>query len=96
MTLPLLTAVAPRWEVDLAAALSRSDHVHVARRCADVPELLGVAAAGLGRVAVVSCDLRGVDRALHAESAYDYGLGTAYGDEPQDAERHRGEAQPVR
>ncbi|CAM3550584.1 MULTISPECIES: ammonium transporter [Micrococcus] len=41
-------------------------------------------------------ELRGVDRALHAESAYDYGLGTAYGDEPQDAERHRGEAQPVR
>jgi MinD-like ATPase involved in chromosome partitioning or flagellar assembly len=64
MTLPLLTAVAPRWEVDLAAALSRSEHVHVARRCADVAELLGVAAAGLGRVAVVSCDLRGVDRAV--------------------------------
>ncbi|WP_202613642.1 AAA family ATPase [Ornithinimicrobium cerasi] len=62
MTLPLLTAVAPRWEVDLAAALSRSEHVHVARRCADVAELLGVAAAGLGRVAVVSCDLRGLDR----------------------------------
>lgn len=64
MTLPLLTAVAPRWEVDLAGALSRSAHVHVARRCADVGELLGVAAAGLGRVAVVSSDLRALDRAV--------------------------------
>ena len=64
MTLPILTAVAPRWEVELAGALSRSAQVHVVRRCADVAELLGVAAAGLGRVAVVSSDLRALDRAV--------------------------------
>lgn len=64
MTLPLLTAVAPRWEVELAGALSRSGQVHVVRRCADVGELLGVAAAGLGRVALVSSDLRALDRAV--------------------------------
>ncbi|GAA5161085.1 AAA family ATPase [Ornithinimicrobium tianjinense] len=64
MRLPALTAVAPRWEVDLVAALAPSDHVHVVRRCADVAELLGVAAAGLGRVAFVSSDLRGVDRSV--------------------------------
>lgn len=64
MTQPALTAVAPRWEVDLVAALARSAHVHVARRCADVPELLGVAAAGLGRVALLSSDLRGADRSV--------------------------------
>ena len=62
MSHPVVTAVAPRWEVALAAALARSGQVTVARRCADVPELLGVAAAGLARVAVVSSDLRGLDR----------------------------------
>lgn len=72
MTLPLVTAVAPRWEVDLAGALARSRRTHVARRCADVAELLGVAAAGLARVAVVSCDLRGLDRpALDQLRAHD-------------------------
>ncbi|MFX0539218.1 AAA family ATPase [Ornithinimicrobium sp. Y1847] len=62
MSLPLLTAVAPRWEAELARTLSASAHSHVARRCADVAELLGVAAAGVGKVAVVSSDLRGLDR----------------------------------
>lgn len=64
MTQPALAAVAPRWEVDLAGALARSSQVHLVRRCADVAELLGVAAAGLGRVAVVSSDLRALDRAV--------------------------------
>ena len=64
MTEPLITAIAPRWEADLAGALARSRSVHVARRCADVAELLGVAAAGLGRVAVVSSDLRRLDRSV--------------------------------
>lgn len=64
MTAPLITAVAPRWEADLAGSLARSRSVHVARRCADVAELLGVAAAGLGRVAVVSSDLRRLDRSV--------------------------------
>lgn len=64
MSLPLVTAVAPRWEAGLAGALSTSLRVHVTRRCADVPELLGVAAAGVGRVVVVSADLRGLDRSV--------------------------------
>lgn len=64
MRLPLLTAVAPRWESGLAGLLASSRRVHVARRCADVAELLGVAAAGVGRVAVVSGDLRGLDRSV--------------------------------
>lgn len=64
MTQPLVTAVAPRWEVDLAAALSRSAQVRVVRRCADVAELVGVVSAGVGRVAVVSSDLRGLDRTV--------------------------------
>lgn len=64
MSLPLVTAVAPRWEVDLAAQLARTDEVHVTRRCADVTELMGVAAAGLAGAALVSSDLRGLDRAV--------------------------------
>lgn len=64
MSLPLVTAVAPRWEAALAASLTTSRQVHVARRCADVAELLGVVAAGTGRVVLVSTDLRGVDRSV--------------------------------
>lgn len=36
--------------------------VRVVRRCADVPEVLAAAAAGLGSVAVLAADLPGVDR----------------------------------
>lgn len=64
MTLPLVTAVAPRWEAGLAGDLARSDRVTVVRRCADVAELVGVVAAGVGRLVVVSSDLRGLDRAV--------------------------------
>lgn len=64
MSIPVLTGVAPRWETEIASALGRSRQVHVARRCADVAELLGVAAAGVGRVAVISADFRGLDRAV--------------------------------
>nr|WP_306239070.1 hypothetical protein [Ornithinimicrobium cryptoxanthini] len=61
--MPLLTAVTPRYEAQLATRLDSSRAVHVVRRCADLAELLGSAAAGIGRVAVVSADLRGLDRA---------------------------------
>lgn len=73
MTLPLLTAVAPRWEAGLAGLLDASGRVHVARRCADVAELLGVAAAGVGRLAVVSADLRGLDRSV-VDDLHEHGL----------------------
>lgn len=63
MSLPALTGVAPRWESGLAELLGRSSRAQLVRRCADVPELLGVAAAGLARVAVVSSDFRSLDRA---------------------------------
>jgi MinD-like ATPase involved in chromosome partitioning or flagellar assembly len=73
VTLPALTAVTPRWEGAIAGHLEGSDHVHVARRCADLTELLGCAAAGVGRLAVVSVDLRGVDRTAVA-TLVDHGL----------------------
>ncbi len=67
MSLPALTAVTHRWESELAGHLGRSAHVHVARRCADLAELLGCAAAGIGQVAAVSVDLRGLDATALAE-----------------------------
>lgn len=69
MSLPLLTAVTPRYESDLVTRLGSSRTVHVVRRCADLAELLGAVAAGVGRVAVVSADLRGLDRATVRELA---------------------------
>ncbi|MGB3764396.1 MAG: P-loop NTPase, partial [Ornithinimicrobium sp.] len=66
MSLPALTAITHRWEGTVAGYLGRSDVVHVARRCADLAELLGCAGAGVGKVAAVSVDLRGVDRSAIA------------------------------
>lgn len=64
MTVPVLTAVAdPAWESDVVAALGREGGgVQVVRRCVDLPDLLAAAAAGLGRVVVLSADLRRLDR----------------------------------
>lgn len=63
MTLGLLTAVDHRHEADLVATLElAAGDVRVVRRCADIPELVSVAAAGTADVAVVSATFRGVDR----------------------------------
>jgi MinD-like ATPase involved in chromosome partitioning or flagellar assembly len=64
MRISVLTAVpgAP-WEADLVAQLGRADHgLTVVRRCADIAELLSVAASGTARAALVSLDLRRLDR----------------------------------
>lgn len=71
MSLPALTAVTHRWESDVAGHLDRSAHVHVARRCADLAELLGCVAAGIGQVAAVSADLRGMDAGVIHRLAQD-------------------------
>jgi MinD-like ATPase involved in chromosome partitioning or flagellar assembly len=66
--LPVLTAVTGRWEASLASGLGAVDSgVDVVRRCADLGELLSVAAAGLGRAALVSADLPRLDRAAVSE-----------------------------
>lgn len=66
MSEPLITAVSHRWEAELAGRLDASPQVHLVRRCADLAELLGAVEAGLGRVAVISADLRGLDRSVIA------------------------------
>lgn len=57
----VITGLSPQWESSVATTLERVRGVSIARRCADVAELLAVAEAGVGRVAVVSHDLRGLD-----------------------------------
>lgn len=64
MSIPVLTAVGdPAAESAIATLLDRPGAaVHVLRRCVDLPDLLSAAAAGLGRAALVSADLRRLDR----------------------------------
>ncbi len=62
MSRPLVTAVAPRWESQVAGLLTGSVQARLVRRCADLPELLGVTRAGLAEIVLVSHDLRGLDR----------------------------------
>ncbi|WP_406831773.1 hypothetical protein ABEG17_02855 [Pedococcus sp. KACC 23699] len=66
MSRPVVTALTGAGESELVAAVDATADYAVARRCADLPDLLAAAAAGLGRVALVSPDLRSLDRsALH-------------------------------
>ncbi len=64
MSLPVLLAVTdPRYEEGLVDALEHRDlGVTVVRRCVDVADLLATAAAGTARAAVLSGDLRRLDR----------------------------------
>jgi MinD-like ATPase involved in chromosome partitioning or flagellar assembly len=63
---PVVTALTGPGESDLVTALGATADYTVARRCADLPDLLAAAAAGHGEVALVSPDLRSLDRsALH-------------------------------
>jgi len=57
----VLTALGNRWDSRVATLLEGSREVSIVRRCADLPDLVATAAAGLGTVALVSSDLRGLD-----------------------------------
>lgn len=65
MRVPVLTAVSDAvWEADLVAALERGDlGVAVVRRCVDLADLLATASTGQARAALLSADLRRLDRA---------------------------------
>ena len=64
MTIPVVTCgLATDWEAGLVATFRGGEQgVEVVRRCVDLSELLGAAAAGVARAALVSSDLRGLDR----------------------------------
>jgi Flp pilus assembly CpaE family ATPase len=85
----VLTAVTDRWEGRLVTVLERGTDLEVARRCADLADLLAAAAAGLAAVAMVSADLRSLDRAALAHLR-DCGVGVVGVYPPGDeaAERH--------
>ncbi|MEO3935982.1 hypothetical protein V3N99_04395 [Dermatophilaceae bacterium Soc4.6] len=57
----VLVAVGPRWDSRLATTVEAARDLELARRCADLADLLAAAASGLGTAAVVSGDLRGLD-----------------------------------
>ena len=79
MSATVLSAVRGAREATLVRALGGSPRLEVTRRCADLAELLAAAAAGLGRLAVVSASLPGLDRAavdhLRASGVLVLGLG---------------------
>lgn len=62
MSLSVVTAVSDRWESALVTTLERGTDAQIARRCPDLADLLAVAGSGLAQVAMVSADIRGLDR----------------------------------
>lgn len=62
MSRSVVTAVSDRWEGALVTALERGTDARIARRCPDLADLLAVAGSGLAQVAMVSADLRSLDR----------------------------------
>jgi MinD-like ATPase involved in chromosome partitioning or flagellar assembly len=58
----VVTAVSDRWESVLVTTLERGTDARIARRCPDLADLLAVAGSGLADVALVSADLRSLDR----------------------------------
>lgn len=67
----VLTAVTDsRWEAGLVQAFASGEHgVRVVRRCVDLADLLATAAAGTARAAILSADLRRLDREALARLA---------------------------
>ncbi len=63
----VLTALSARWDGPVVSALESSGQVRIARRCADLADLLATAASGIGTVALVSADLRGLPADASAE-----------------------------
>jgi MinD-like ATPase involved in chromosome partitioning or flagellar assembly len=68
-TVPVVTAIVnPSLEAELVAGFGRHElGVTVVRRCVDLVELLSAAAGGTARIALLSADLRGLDREALAQ-----------------------------
>ena len=62
MSRSVVTAISDSWESALVTTLERGTDAQIARRCPDLADLLAVAGSGLAQVAMVSADLRGLDR----------------------------------
>jgi MinD-like ATPase involved in chromosome partitioning or flagellar assembly len=59
---PVVTAVSDRWESALVTTVERDTDAQIGRRCPDLADLLAVAGSGLAEIAMISSDLRGLDR----------------------------------
>ncbi len=85
----VLCAVAGPAEPALVAALDAAGTgLTVVRRCADLPEVVAAALAGVGRVAVLGSGLGGLDRSVLAR-VREAGLGVVILAEPGEVERVR-------
>jgi MinD-like ATPase involved in chromosome partitioning or flagellar assembly len=62
MSLRLITALSHDWEAGFATAVEGSRELTLVRRCADLADLMAVASAGLADIAVVSPEVRWLDR----------------------------------
>ena len=62
MSRSVVTAVSGPWESTLVTTLERGTDAQIARRCPDLADLLAVSGSGLAQVALVSADLRSLDR----------------------------------
>ena len=62
MSRSVVTAVSDRWESALVTTMERGTDAQIARRCPDLADLLAVAGSGLAEVALISADLRSLDR----------------------------------
>lgn len=63
----VITGVTARAEADLATVLGSAAGLDLVRRCADLAEVVAVAAAGRAQVALISVDLPGLDRSVLRE-----------------------------
>ena len=89
MSTAVLTAVSHQWESELVTSLESAPGLTVVRRCADLADLLAAASAGLADVAVVSADLRALDRAaLHHLASHGVRAAGAVAPGDEAAERH--------
>lgn len=65
----VITGVTARAEADLATVLGSAAGLDLVRRCADLAEVVSVAAAGRAQVALISVDLPGLDRSVLSDLA---------------------------
>jgi Flp pilus assembly CpaE family ATPase len=84
----VLVAVGNRWDSRVATVLEGSRQITIARRCADLADLLAAVEAGSGEVVVVSADLRGLALSV-VSRLHELGLGVIGLTDPSDEDSER-------
>lgn len=86
MDTPVLISVSGPTEPEIVRAITSAPGLTVARRCADITELLAVATTGRGALAVVSASHLGIDREV-VDRLHRCGVGVVGIASPEDAGR---------